>query len=95
MGRACVSLAVMARALEELSQGLSTTVRGTPANVMTAPVRGVVAHQRSVKRPDVHHLRQAYVLGDLYERAGDASRAPVVSANRAWNSGTSQPSSTA
>lgn len=31
--------------------------------------------QRSVKRPGVHHLRQAYVLGDLYERAGDVARA--------------------
>lgn len=31
--------------------------------------------QRSVKRPAVHHLRQAYVLGDLYERAGDVTRA--------------------
>ncbi|MEZ5178918.1 MAG: tetratricopeptide repeat protein [Acidimicrobiales bacterium] len=31
--------------------------------------------QRSVKRPGVHHLRQAYVLADLYERAGDVTRA--------------------
>lgn len=31
--------------------------------------------QRGVKRPQVHHLRQAYALADLYERAGDLSRA--------------------
>ena len=31
--------------------------------------------QRSVKRPEVHHLRQAYALADLYERAGDIARA--------------------
>jgi len=31
--------------------------------------------QRMVKRPDIHHLRQAYVLADLYERAGDVARA--------------------
>lgn len=30
---------------------------------------------RSVKRVQVHHLRQAYVLADLYERAGDVARA--------------------
>ncbi|CAN5742715.1 hypothetical protein BH23ACT2_BH23ACT2_17890 [soil metagenome] len=30
---------------------------------------------RGVKRPDVHHLRQAYALADLYERAGDVARA--------------------
>jgi hypothetical protein len=29
----------------------------------------------AVKRPKVHHLRQAYALADLYERAGDAARA--------------------
>jgi hypothetical protein len=27
------------------------------------------------KRPQVHHLRRAYALADLYERAGDISRA--------------------
>lgn len=31
--------------------------------------------QRKVKRPGVHHLRQAYVLADLYERAGEIARA--------------------
>lgn len=31
--------------------------------------------QRNVKRAQVHHLRQAYALADLYERAGDLSRA--------------------
>lgn len=31
--------------------------------------------QRSVKQPAVHHLRQAYALADLYERAGDVTRA--------------------
>lgn len=31
--------------------------------------------QRSVKRPGVHHLRQGYVLADLYERAGEVARA--------------------
>ncbi|MEO6988698.1 MAG: hypothetical protein ABI239_08620 [Aquihabitans sp.] len=31
--------------------------------------------QRGVKRPGVHHLRQAYVLADLYERAGEIARA--------------------
>lgn len=31
--------------------------------------------QRGVKRPKVHHLRQAYALADLYERAGDIARA--------------------
>ncbi len=31
--------------------------------------------QRSVKHPQVHHLRQAYVLADLYEQAGDMARA--------------------
>lgn len=30
---------------------------------------------RGVKRPGVHHLRQAYVLADLYERAGEVARA--------------------
>lgn len=30
--------------------------------------------QRKVKRPQVHHLRQAYALADLYERAGDLAR---------------------
>ncbi|MCB1031828.1 MAG: tetratricopeptide repeat protein [Acidimicrobiales bacterium] len=31
--------------------------------------------QRGVKRPQVHHLRQAYALGDLYEKAGEVARA--------------------
>ena len=31
--------------------------------------------QRSVKRPGIHHLRQGYVLADLYERAGEVARA--------------------
>ncbi len=31
--------------------------------------------QRSVKRPEMHHLRQGYALADLYERAGDVARA--------------------
>lgn len=31
--------------------------------------------QRSVKRAEVHHLRQGYALADLYERAGDVARA--------------------
>lgn len=31
--------------------------------------------QRSVKVPQIHHLRQAYALADLYERAGDIARA--------------------
>lgn len=31
--------------------------------------------QRGVKRVQVHHLRQGYALADLYERAGDVSRA--------------------
>ena len=31
--------------------------------------------QRSVKRAQVHHLRQAYVLADLYEQGGDVARA--------------------
>jgi tetratricopeptide (TPR) repeat protein len=30
---------------------------------------------RNVKRAQVHHLRQAYVLADLYERGGDITRA--------------------
>lgn len=30
---------------------------------------------RATKRPQVHHLRQAYALADLYERAGDIARA--------------------
>lgn len=30
---------------------------------------------RAAKRAEVHHLRQGYALGDLYERAGDAARA--------------------
>lgn len=30
---------------------------------------------RSAKRAEVHHLRQGYALADLYERAGDATRA--------------------
>ena len=30
---------------------------------------------RPPKRPQVHHLRSAYALADLYERAGDAARA--------------------
>jgi tetratricopeptide (TPR) repeat protein len=30
---------------------------------------------RGVKTPRVHHIRQGYALADLYERAGDASRA--------------------
>lgn len=31
--------------------------------------------QKGVKRAQVHHLRQAYVLADLYERGGDIARA--------------------
>lgn len=31
--------------------------------------------QRGVKNPRIHHLRQAYVLADLYERVGDLTRA--------------------
>ncbi|MCB1039869.1 MAG: tetratricopeptide repeat protein, partial [Acidimicrobiales bacterium] len=31
--------------------------------------------QRAVKRPQMHHLRQAYALADLYERAGEVARA--------------------
>jgi tetratricopeptide (TPR) repeat protein len=31
--------------------------------------------QRSVRRAEVHHLRQGYALADLYERAGDVARA--------------------
>lgn len=31
--------------------------------------------QRSVKRAQTHHLRQAYALADLYERGGDVTRA--------------------
>lgn len=34
--------------------------------------------QRGVKRPGVHHLRQAYALADLYERAGEVARAREV-----------------
>ena len=30
---------------------------------------------RKVKSPQIHHLRQAYALADLYERAGDVARA--------------------
>ncbi|WP_421120138.1 tetratricopeptide repeat protein [Aquihabitans daechungensis] len=30
---------------------------------------------RATKSPQVHHLRQAYALADLYERAGDIARA--------------------
>lgn len=30
---------------------------------------------RTVKTPQVHHLRQAYALADLYERVGDVARA--------------------
>jgi tetratricopeptide (TPR) repeat protein len=30
---------------------------------------------RTVKTPQIHHLRQAYALADLYERAGDVARA--------------------
>ncbi|WP_426572822.1 tetratricopeptide repeat protein [Aquihabitans sp. McL0605] len=30
---------------------------------------------RSTKNPQIHHLRQAYALADLYERAGDVARA--------------------
>lgn len=30
---------------------------------------------RTVKNPQIHHLRQAYALADLYERAGDVARA--------------------
>lgn len=30
---------------------------------------------RGTKSPQVHHLRQAYALADLYERAGDIARA--------------------
>lgn len=31
--------------------------------------------QKRVKSPEVHHLRQAYFLADLYERAGEVARA--------------------
>ncbi len=30
---------------------------------------------RATKSPQIHHLRQAYALADLYERAGDIARA--------------------
>lgn len=42
---------------------------------LDAAIALIEKSQRNIKRPDVHHLRQAYVLGDLYERAGDATRA--------------------
>lgn len=38
-------------------------------------VRLLEKAQRKVKRPQVHHVRQAYALADLYESAGDATRA--------------------
>ena len=42
-------------------------------------LRGAIAllerSQKNVKRPGVHHLRQAYALADLFERAGEVSRA--------------------
>ncbi|MCU1453585.1 MAG: hypothetical protein JWN46_1731 [Acidimicrobiales bacterium] len=38
-------------------------------------IRLLERSRRPVKRPQVHHLRQAYALGDLYERSGDVARA--------------------
>ncbi|MCU1353319.1 MAG: hypothetical protein JWM05_2528, partial [Acidimicrobiales bacterium] len=38
-------------------------------------IRLLEKSRRSVKRPQVHHLRQAYTLADLYERSGDVARA--------------------
>jgi len=38
-------------------------------------VRLLEAGWKFPKRPKVHHLRRAYALADLYERAGDVSRA--------------------
>jgi tetratricopeptide (TPR) repeat protein len=41
---------------------------------------------RFPKRPKAHHLRRAYVLADLYERAGDVSRArDLFSRVRSWD----------
>lgn len=38
-------------------------------------IRLLEKNQRSVKNPRVHHLRQGYVLADLYERVGEVARA--------------------
>ena len=42
-------------------------------------LRGAIAllerSQKNVKRPGIHHLRQAYALADLFEKAGEVSRA--------------------
>lgn len=42
---------------------------------LAAAITLIEKSQRSVKRPGVHHLRQGYVLADLYERAGEIARA--------------------
>ncbi len=45
---------------------------------LSAAIALLEKSQRSVKRPQIHHLRQAYALADLYERAGDVARAREV-----------------
>lgn len=44
-------------------------------NDLAQAVQLLARAQRGVKRPQIHHLRQAYVLADLHERAGDLARA--------------------
>jgi tetratricopeptide (TPR) repeat protein len=36
---------------------------------------GMLERTRTIRKPREHHLRQWYVLADLYERAGDIPRA--------------------
>ena len=52
-------------------------VAGTYADAGDLPgaIRLLEQGWRMPKRPQEHHLRRAYALADLYERAGDVARA--------------------
>ena len=41
-------------------------------------IRAMEVAAKAVKKPQMHHLRMWYVLADLYERAGDPSRAKTT-----------------
>ena len=48
---------------------------GRPRQDLAGAIQLLEQGWRFPKRPKVHHLRRAYALADLYERAGDVGRA--------------------
>ena len=65
--------------LEEEKKGIADDIRDVYAEAKAVGYDTKIMRQiiklRKMKRAEVHHLRQGYVLADLYERAGDAARA--------------------